>query len=313
MTINTIKPPAVDPQRRRGLAPGVMLSIGLMLLLLTVAGTAQAILIRHDTGYTRYVANEADYPSVFYLHRNQHRRVCVATLITPQWAITAAHCTHETPLLDTLEAEGRYPVTIAGQSAAIARVHWHPYYPEAPAGKGPDVDLALLRLEQPLRMPRPMPLYRDHDELGQVVTFLGWGFHGLGRGGRYRDDGRFRFAHNTVVEADLRLRFVFDDPREPGSAALPFEGVPGLGDSGGPALIRSDQGYAIAGVAVGEVSGPQSAARQGLYGAEFVYERVSRHQAWIEQTISGGPVAGAGLTEASSPDSSSAAVTTGGQ
>ncbi len=286
MTVNTRHPATPDPGRRPGQTPVLALLAGLLLLLLTVAGTAQAILIRHDTGYTRYVANEADYPSVFYLHRNQHRRVCVATLITPEWAITAAHCTHETPLLDTLEAEGRYPVTIAGQSAAITRVHWHPYYPEAPAGKGPDVDLALLRLEKPLQVPRPMPLYRNHDELGQVVTFLGWGFHGLGRGGRYLDDGRFRFAHNTVVEADLRLRFVFDDPRQSDSAALPFEGVPGLGDSGGPALIRSDDGYAIAGVAVGEVNGPESGPRQGLYGAEFVYERLSRHLAWIEQTVS---------------------------
>jgi len=303
MTIKPKKPAAVYPRPCDSSARGFAVTLGLMLLLLTVAGTAQAILIRHDTGYTRYVANEADYPSVFYLHRNQHRRVCVATLISSVWAITAAHCTHETPLLDTLAAEGRYSVTIAGQSTAITHVQWHPHYPEAPAGHGPDVDLALLRLEQPLQMPRPMPLYRERDELGQVVTFLGWGYHGLGRGGRYVDDGRFRFAHNTVVDADLRLRFVFDDPRAPGSAAQRFEGVPGLGDSGGPALIRSDNGYAIAGVAVGEVNGAEAAARQGLYGAEFVYERLSRHLAWIEQVISGD-----GISEATS-----AAVTASGQ
>jgi len=263
----------------------VTLTLALTALL---ASAAHAILVRHDTGYSQYHAREVDYPQVFYLERRQRRRICVATLIAPGWAVTAAHCTHETVLLQHLRDEGPYPVSIARQAVNIDAVFFHPDYDLADASGG-EVDLALLRLAEVLSSPTPLPLYRDMNELGQRVTFVGWGFHGLGRGGHYIDDGRFRFAHNTVVAAAERLRFVFDDPRAADSAALELEGVPGLGDSGGPALIEIDGQHHVAGVAIGEVArSGEPAPRQGLYGAEFVYERLSLHQRWIDAVIAGG-------------------------
>lgn len=265
----------------------VLLTLSALLLAALLASAAEAILIRHDTGYTHYHASELDYPQVFYIERRQRRRICVATLIAPGWALTAAHCTHETALLEHLQQRGPYEVRIAGQQANISAVHFHPSY-TLPSPGLLDVDLALLQLGEPLLHPPPLPLYRDIDELGQQVTILGWGFHGLGRGGHYIDDGRFRQAHNTIVEAAARLRFVFDDPRQPGHQALRLEGAPGLGDSGGPALILRDGQRLVAGVAVGEVQrADKPVSRQGLYGAEFVYERLSLHQDWVDAVVSG--------------------------
>lgn len=256
----------------------------LVAVVVTASTVGQAIVIRHDTGYTRYEAREVDYPAVFYLHRDQRRRICVATLIHPRWAVTAAHCMRQTPLGEWL-AEGRdWPVEIAGQSVRIDRVRIHPEYPESSRADRSDVDLALLRLSRRLESPRPLPIYRDSDEQGRVLTFLGWGHSGIGTRGGQVHDGTLRFARNRVEQAADRLHFVFDDPRGPGSEVVDFEGFPGLGDSGGPALIERNGRHHLVGVAVGEVASEQR-GEQGMYGAEAVYERLSRHQEWIDETI----------------------------
>lgn len=99
------------------------------------------------------------------------------------------------------------------------------------------------------------------------------------------NDGQFRRARNTVTQAGNRLHFRFDDPVTPDSDALPLEGLPGIGDSGGPALLLHEGRWHLAGVAVGELARQAddgTELRQGLYGAVVLYERLSRHQQWID-------------------------------
>lgn len=257
---------------------------------IAIGNRAHAIVIRHDTGYARHVARETQFPAVFWLEQRAARKVCVATLIHPQWAITAAHCLEETSLLQVLVTDGEYPVHIAGETHSIDHVVIHPEYQYRYSATEADreVDLALLRLTSPLPYPIPVGVYRDRDELDRVATFLGWGYFGLGTTGIQVDDGRFRLARNTVSTAAGRLRFDFDDPRLPGSRAVELEGLPGLGDSGGPALLETAEGWRIAGVAVGEIGVTSDLARrQGLYGAVGVYERLSGHLEWIESVIGG--------------------------
>ncbi|MEX1196780.1 MAG: trypsin-like serine protease [Pseudohongiellaceae bacterium] len=256
-------------------------------LMCTVLATvpASAIIIRHDTGYDEYFAREADFPAVFHLTDDNERPACIATLIDASWAITAAHCLRETPLQNHLDAGRPFSVEVAGQEVEIidAVVHEH-YAPDSMHG-GSDVDLALLRLDRALGFPRPVPLYRQAKEQGRVMTFVGWGFHAVGSGGRFMNDERFRKARNTVTRAGDRLHFRFDDPVTPGSDALPLEGLPGTGDSGGPALLFHEERWHLAGVAVGELArqGEDGAdLRQGLYGAVVLYERLSIHQQWID-------------------------------
>jgi secreted trypsin-like serine protease len=262
--------------------------------LLALTGSAQAIVIRHDTGYARHAARESQFPAVFWLEQRSARKICVATLIDPRWALTAAHCVEETDLQGHIASQGEYVVQIAGTLQGIDHVVMHPdyhfRYDENNSAR--EVDMALLRLSQSVAMPRPVPLYRDADEQDRVATLLGWGYFGIGTTGIQHDDGRFRMAQNIVTMAAQRLRFTFDDPRLPGSAAVALEGIPGLGDSGGPALLETASGWQIAGVAVGEVasraageSSSQTPPAQGLYGAVGIYERVSAHIGWIESVI----------------------------
>ena len=257
-------------------------------LLMASLTSAHAIVIRHDTGYSRYVASESTFPSVFWLEQRSMRKICVATLIDAQWALTAAHCVEETDLRAHIARAGEYVVQIAGLMSGIDKVVMHPNYAfrYEQAHASEEVDLALLHLREPLAIPVPMPLYRERDELDRVATLLGWGYSGVGTTGIQSDDGRFRMAHNRVSEAHGRLRFDFDDPRLPHSRAVDLEGLPGLGDSGGPALLQTADGWQLAGVAIGEIaaaSAPEGV--QGLYGAIGIYERVSGHLDWIASVI----------------------------
>lgn len=264
-------------------------SRGWLALLCLVLMPADAIVIRHDTGYTRYIASEADYPGVFPLSQQGARKVCVATLVAPQWALTAAHCVAETPILTTLAEGGHYTVAINRRAHNIDAVHQHPGWPGGSSTRlqPQQTDLALLHLATPASASAVIELYRGDQEQAKTMTFLGWGFTGIGTTGTAVTDGRLRFAHNTVVSAAERLRFEFDDPRNNAAQSLEFEGIPGLGDSGGPALIRENGALQLAGIAVGELANNADSA--GRYGAVVVYERVSRHLDWIESLVNGEP------------------------
>ena len=93
-------------------------------------------------------------------------------------------------------------------------------------------------------------------------------------------------AQNRISIAERRLQIVFNDPRDRSADALALEGVPSLGDSGGPAFIHTDTGFRLAGVLIGEIEGKQfSEETQGKYGSVAVYERLSEHISWIETVI----------------------------
>ena len=216
--------------------------------------SSHGIIIRHDVGPSRYEVRSSDYPAVFFLEQQGNRRVCVATVIHRRWAITAAHCARETTLGNTIENGRKFAVRLANKTRLIDLLVVHPLYDEASAS---DVDLALLRFSEEADIPGPIPLQTESTELNSVVSIMGWGFFGLGTGGRQYDNGVFRLAQNRISMAERRLKIVFDDPRDRFADALALEGVPSLGDSGGPAFIHTDTGFRLAGVLVVEVEGKQ--------------------------------------------------------
>ena len=245
----------------------------LALLAFAVTAPASAIVIRHDVADSAHLANAADYPFLFVMYRTaEGYGDCVATMISPEWAITAAHCTDVKSLTDGI-ASGGYEVDVGGVKNRIVQVERHP-------GTVADrpVDLALLRLSKPASHVRPVRLYRPTDEVGREVLFPGWGDPGNGRNGVGTGDGKFRVAENRVERTETgRIIFVFDSPDS--GKALPFEGISGPGDSGGPALVMTPQGWATLGVSSAQrVTGD----KEGQYGVEELYVRVSDYVSWID-------------------------------
>lgn len=264
--------------------PGSTLrGLSICLLCAILVSNSSAIIIRHDVGPGRYEVREDSYPSVFFLERQGNRKVCAATVIHRQWALTAAHCVEQTLLGNTLANARDFAVRVAGQDREIDAVIIHPQFDLAGAD---DVDLALLRFKQPSTLPRVMPIRLQALEVDSIVTLLGWGYFGLGTVGRQYNDGSLRLARNRITDLGRRFRIRFDDPRDSGSAALPLEGMPGLGDSGGPALQDDGNGLFLVGITVGEIETADfSEETQGKYGAVAVYERVAMHIDWIETVI----------------------------
>lgn len=254
-----------------------------LFLLLGVGFSSRGIIVRHDVRSDSYEVDQNEYPAIFFLEMQGNRRVCAATVIHSQWAISAAHCVEETSLANTIENGRRFAVNVAGKTREIDAVIVHPQFDMT---ANTDVDLVLLRFRESSDLPRPYPLQQEATELGAVVRLLGWGYFGVGITGRQYDDGKLRLAKNRVSAVNSRLRIKFDDPRVPAESPLVLEGMPSLGDSGGPALLESGHGLFLAGVAVGEIRGPDySEETQGKYGSIAVYERLSLHIDWIESVI----------------------------
>lgn len=101
------------------------------------------------------------------------------------------------------------------------------------------------------------------------------------------NDGKFRLAQNKITRVNENyLMFQFDSSNS--QNVLPLEGVNGPGDSGGPALVDTENGMQLIGVSSrGRYSSIVKTIldRQGRYGWQEYYIRVSKMYSWINQTI----------------------------
>ena len=244
----------------------------LLALLLTAALSSKtaAIVIRHDVADQQYWAAKADFPALATLYQiGVH-----GTLIAPQWVVTAAHA--------VFCVEPGAHIEVGGQRFEVSAVYAHAGY-----RLNKDNDIALIKLQQPVTAVAAARLYRDTDEQGQALWFIGAGASGNGNSGQTislkQNSGQLRKAQNTVRSTSAtELFFRFDK----GNKALPLEGVSGNGDSGGPAFIRLGGDFYLLGIS----SRANSWFKEvGEYGVEEAYSRISHHAGWLEAVMTENP------------------------
>jgi len=253
-------------------------------LCMSAAVPARGIVIRHDRDDAPYRELGEGFPEVCVVGP------AMGTLIDPSWVLTAAHVVQGM-------GEGQ-TVRCGSLLVSIDRVVVHPSFRQITNENGmpsipPDArDLALAHLAKPVSGVTPARLYRDSDELGQVMRFVGDGKTGDGKQGPVADDRVRRGALNRVDRLEGHvLLFTFDPP---GKKCLDLEGISGPGDSGGPAFVVRDGVHYVAGVSSGNDGMPEC-----RYGSNEYYMRVSTEIAWIEGVLADGgarPAPPAGFT-----------------
>ena len=234
-----------------------------LVVVLATTSVAFAIIRRHDLADEAYVVDARAYPAVADLLEPGD---CLATLIAPQWALSAAHCVRH---LDVPHA-----LTFGGETVGVRGKVCNERF------DGVRHDIALVHLESAVSV-EPIPIHRGDDELGRRVILVGRGDTATGLTGQDGAtlDGLTREATNTVAEATSRwLKFRFDAPTDPG--VTDREGISGDGDSGGPAFIETADGLELAGLSAYQDA---SGSRLGKYGVTEVYTRVSRYQDFVDE------------------------------
>jgi len=233
--------------------------------MLLVAESTHAIIRRHDRDDTRYLELGAQHTSVTRLGG------AAATLIDPRWMITAAHVAANLSPFDR-------SVRFNDKAYAIEGVVRHPKW--RPRARQTSVDIALIKLAEPVEGITPAGIYDQKDEQGKSVVFVGPGMYGDGITGPQQDDGKRRAATNTVAGTiDNYITFKFDAPPD----ATELEGISGPGDSGGPALVEVDGRFFVIGVS--SANDDAGAAGPCRYLSTEYYARVSTVAEWIRTTM----------------------------
>ena len=244
---------------------------------------AEAVVIRDDVADAKYIVDARRFPALVELPGEGQ-----GVLISPQWVVTAAHAATGRPIRE---------VVINGVSRSVGEVLIHPGYKIASntmqsgdaaplmAFMDDSADIALIRLVHPVTDVTPLRLYRSTDEVNKQSAILGRGATGNGLVGEYPQSphvGKLRLAYSRVMSADGRwLRLRFDAPPH----ALPLEGMPADGDSGGPILLKVRGKWQLAGLVSHKFAGGNlKDFKCCVYGQITYQSRLSYYLPWIRQT-----------------------------
>ncbi|XP_053728811.1 ST14 transmembrane serine protease matriptase a [Synchiropus splendidus] len=228
-------------------------------------------------------AEEGEFPWQVSLHVKGYGHVCGATIISPKWLVTAAHCVQDDGKTrfsqpQTWEAHlGLHSQGVAGHSVKrnLKAVISHPNYNDYTF----DNDIALMELEspitysdyiQPICLPAPQHIFPD----AHIVWITGWGATREGGfAAKVLQKAQVRIINrsvcNKLMGGQITSRMMCAGVLEGGVDAC-------QGDSGGPLSSPAKNRMFLAGV----VSWGDGCARRNKPG---IYTVTTKFRGWIKE------------------------------
>ncbi|EED89026.1 predicted protein [Thalassiosira pseudonana CCMP1335] len=226
-------------------------------------------------------------PYLLSIGDDPYGQYCGASLITPHFALTAAHC--------VLSFGGVNKMYLKDTSQCVGDVYTHPEYNSYTI----ENDVALLYLPNGMYDIDPVQLNEDPNVPvdGSPLDLAGWGAYNITDYYSYYSNVPLSTTLNYVTNADcMSPPFIWQegDITDSMMCAIDEDSSACYGDSGGPLVLANVNGDGPAQpvVQVGIVS-------WGIYGclnatAPNVYTRISDVADWIKETVCGRSVANVG-------------------
>lgn len=280
------------------------LLISILLIFLILSSLSRAVIILDSTyqesGFEKAeaIAQEPQFKSLIFIS-DSASGAWIGNYEGHGYVLSAAHVFD-----DDLDAASYVFRTFDGKKYHGEKIFINPYW----NGNEDDrtgYDFAIVRLTEEVDTAGPQPsLYGGSNEEGKIITFLGYGYRGTGKKGQDTSiDTQNKPAGGVgliekVEEAKDPIPKKGDAgsylgiwlPKENGSLENPLKdngitkpisdvaGILGSGDSGGPAWIELDNGWAIAGV-------NSNGGGNAEYGKASWFSRVSHVEPWIKSIV----------------------------
>nr|WP_018349150.1 trypsin-like serine protease [Longispora albida] len=250
-------------------AAGAVLGVGLL-------GTAGNAIPAPDSNHANIVGGGSATTTYSFMGSIQvgGGHYCGASLLSSQWAVTAAHCTYsQSGPLSPSQVSVRFGSnsrSSGGQLSGVSQIIRHPSYQT-------QYDIALLKLSSSISG-APITIASASPAANTNVRLLGWGQTCPQRGCDQGPDGLKQLDTRIISDSSCQGMNTGNELCVYGTTT----NTACYGDSGGPALVSSGSGWAL----VGATS--RSGDNNTTCGTgNAIYTDVTAFASWISQNTGG--------------------------